>query len=135
MALFGRWQEMGALTTIADVRAHFGVGDGLWAAFTSVVGGFNNDLRLLAAFPRSGLLGGCRQATFADGSIMFPVQATQIGLVWRLARRAIAFQSGMSEAEFQDVDPWQETVVQEAWRQSTTNTGGQGKGLEDVITH
>ena len=71
-----------------------------------------------------------RSATFADGSMLFPVQATQIGLVWRLARRAIAFQSGMLETEFQDVSPWQEAVVNEPARQSSTSTGVKEKVLK-----
>ena len=39
------------------------------------------------------------------GSGLTPVQATQVGLVWCLARRAVALYSGMSEADFQDC--WQ----------------------------
>ena len=31
-----------------------------------------------------------------------------MGVVWRLARRAIAAESGVSELEFKDVDPWRE---------------------------
>ena len=91
MALFGRWQDLGTFRTIADVGTHFGVNDPQWNAFTAVVGNFNDDLRILAAFPRSGLLGGISQASFADGSILKLAQATQIRLVWRLARRTVAF--------------------------------------------
>lgn len=47
-------------------------------------------------------------AILPDGSKPLPVTATQLGLVWRLARRVIAFQGGMAENNFVDIDPWDE---------------------------
>ena len=38
-----------------------------------------------------------------------PMQASQVGLVWRLARRALAAQSNVSEEEFIDIDHWLES--------------------------
>lgn len=61
--------------------------------------------RFLTALPRTGLLAGISQPAFPDGRI----EATQIGLVWRLARRSAAFQPGVTEAEFQDVGPMART--------------------------
>eukprot|EP00438_Fugacium_kawagutii_P030045 Skav201341 [mRNA] locus=scaffold1389:342359:347181:+ [translate_table: standard] len=40
---------------------------------------------------------------------MTPIEATQVGLVWRMARRIMAAQSGTDEAQFIDVDPWVES--------------------------
>ena len=71
----GRTWEI--VRNIGDLRMHFGVTVAQWDAFTGVVGNFNDDLRILAAFPRSGLIGGISQASFPDGSILSPVQATQ----------------------------------------------------------
>ena len=51
MALFGKWQDLRNFGGIDDIRQHFNVADNVWAAFTGVVGDFNNDLRILAAFP------------------------------------------------------------------------------------
>ena len=61
------------------------------------MGDFRDDLRVLAAFPRTGLLAGVSQSQFQDGAGLTPVQATQIGLVWRLARRVAAHGSGLDE--------------------------------------
>ena len=61
------------------------------------------------SLPKVALISGCGQATTADGPLT-PVQATQVGLVWRLARRSIAARSGVSEEQFQDIDPWAETA-------------------------
>ena len=91
---------------------------------------FSNDLRLLAAFPKTGLLAGISQTVLNDGSLLNPVQATQIGLMWRLARRVSAFRSGLGEVEFQDIDPWQETATPEPTRQSPTSSGVKEKVLK-----
>ena len=107
-----------------------GVGDDHWACFTRTVGDFQDDLRVLAAFPRTGLLAGVSQSQFPDGTGLTPVQATQIGLVWRLARRVIAHGSGMDETEFQDIDPWQETNASTTARQSPPSSGVKEKVLK-----
>lgn len=52
MSLFGRWSELHRFDSIDAARQHFNVGDGLWQAFTTIVGNFQDDLRLLSAFPR-----------------------------------------------------------------------------------
>ena len=81
MSLFGRWADLNTFQVIADLRGHFNVTDAHWTAFAATVGDFRNDVRLLSAFPRTGLLAGCAQAQFPDGTGFTPVQATQIGLV------------------------------------------------------
>ena len=86
MSLFGRWADSANFRGVTDLCNHFGVTLPHWQAFAGTVGDFRDDIRLLAAFPRMGLLAGISQTTFPDGSAFSPVQATQIGLVWRLAR-------------------------------------------------
>ena len=76
------------------------------------------------------LLAGITQTVLPDGSALNSAQATQIGLVWRLARRASAYRSGLSETEFQDVDPWQEPAAQDPGRQSSSSAGIKEKILK-----
>ena len=95
-----------------------------------MVGDFGNDIRLLAAFPKTGLLAGISQTVLNDGSQLNPAQATQIGLMWRLARRVSAFRSGLGEVEFQDIDPWQGAPSPEPARQSPPSSGVQEKVLK-----
>ena len=130
MSLFGRWSDLTQFQTVTDVRTHFGVTDAHWAAFTRTVGDFRDDLRVLAAFPRTGLLAGVSQSQFQDGARLTPVQATQIGLVWRLARRVAAHGSGLDETEFQDIDPWQENNTPTAARQSPPSSSVKEKVLK-----
>ena len=101
---------MAQLHTIADVAAarnHFGVGDDVWNAWTANVGDPGTDLRLLAAPPRSAAAGGRQAAATAAGNGFTATQATQVGLLWRLARRVLAFRAELSADEFQDEDLWE----------------------------
>ena len=59
MSLFGRWADLSLFTQIRDSRDRFGVSDVAWRAWTQQVGQFGEDIRLLAALPRSGLIAGC----------------------------------------------------------------------------
>ena len=56
MALFGLWADLQNFPDVDAIKLHFAVPDEVWGAFTSTVGDFGNDLRLMAAFPKSGLL-------------------------------------------------------------------------------
>ena len=116
-ALFGQWDQLHQFNDVDSLRLHFAVPVNVWVAWTAQTGGFNNDIRLLAALPRTGVVSACGMATLADGSAFTPVMATQIGLVWRLARRVIAKVSGVPENEYQDIDPWAEQPS----RSSTSN--------------
>lgn len=58
MALFGRWQDWTDFCQFNDLLTHFNLGAGHWNAFTQIGGDFDNDMRLRAAFPRTGLLAG-----------------------------------------------------------------------------
>ena len=64
MSLFGRWSELAQFQTVRAVRTHFGVGDDHWACFTRTVGDFQDDLRVLAAFPERGCWQGFHSHSF-----------------------------------------------------------------------
>ena len=64
------------------------------------------DVRLLAALPRLAIVAACSNALHGDGSAFVPVDATQVGLVWRMARRVMAYRAGVAEENFTDEDPW-----------------------------
>ena len=50
---------------------------------------------------------GCNNA-LTDNGPFSPIEATQVGLVWRLAKRIMAARSNVTEENFIDVDPWME---------------------------
>ena len=109
MSLFPSWATCAALGQVTDLLTALNVPDPIWAAFTVQAGDPGEDIRLLAALPRVALTSGCSFAILPDGSNFSPMQATQIGLTWRLARRVTAARAGLSEADFIDIDPWAET--------------------------
>ena len=109
MSLFPPWSVCANLNTVQELRDAIAISNDLWLAWVAQVGSPGDDVRLLAALPRVAVQSGCSFAQLPDGTSLTPMQATQVGLVWRLARRCMAAKSGIPEAEFQDIDPWQET--------------------------
>ena len=81
-ALFGPWADMGRFQTVDDVLDHFRVDEAIWRAFERQVGSPGSDLRLLASLPQVALVTGCNNA-LTDNGPFSPIEATQVGLVWR----------------------------------------------------
>ena len=100
-ALFGPWNQLHRFTTVDTFLDHFRVDEEVWRAFEAQVGSPGSDLRLLATLPKVAVITGCGGAFTSDGLLNF-IQATQVGLVWRLARRVVAAVSGVDEANFVD---------------------------------
>ena len=48
----------------------------------------------------------CAAATLAHGPAFHPINATQVGLVWLVARKASFLKNGGIEEEFVDMKPW-----------------------------
>ena len=122
MSLFGSWAEAAQFRDLEEVKDFLGLGRQVWVAFTTQVGDPANDLRLFAALPRVAVVGAGNQATFPDGSPLLPLQATQVGLVWRLCRKVVAARAGTREDQFIDIDPWNEPTASS----TGTATGGIG---------
>ena len=131
-AVFGRWSDLQSFRTIDDVLDHFRVPDAIWRAFELQVGSPGADLRLLASLPKVALVQGCGNA-ISDQGPLTPIQATQVGLVWRLARRVIAAQSDVREEDFVDIDTWIEpdNLVGETVRPD--NQTRQGGGVKERV--
>ena len=110
MSLFPSWAVCATFTQVTDLMTALNVSDPNWDAFTAQAGDPGQDIRLLAALPRVALTAGCNFSILADGSNYTPMQPTQIGLMWRLARRVTAARAGIPETEFVDVDPWAEAT-------------------------
>ena len=125
MSLFPPWGVCAGWTRVTELLTALNIPDPLWEAFTAQAGDPGEDIRLLAALPRVALTSGCSLAVLADGSNYTPMQATQIGLLWRLSRRVTAARAGIPEQDFEDVDPWAE---QPSTVRSAGDTGGHGAG-------
>ena len=98
--------ELAAVATVPDVLTVVSVADPTWLAFTNQVGDPGNSIRTFSALPAHILVAGALQATLASGDSLTPMQATQVGLVWRTCRKVVHLWAGLPEEEFQDEDPW-----------------------------
>ena len=132
MALFPRWSDLGTIRGVTDALTFFHVADETWQAFLHQVGDCREDLRLVAALSRPAVLAGAGVAILPDGSGLTPLQATQVGLVWRLARRVMAF----SEDAFTDVEVWLDNPTEVSHSPTSTpatTTGGGSGGVKEKV--
>ncbi len=123
---------MGTIRGVTDALTFFHVADETWQAFLHQVGDCREDLRLVAALSRPAVLAGAGVAILPDGSGLTPLQATQVGLVWRLARRVMAF----SEDAFTDVEVWLDNPTEVSHSPTSTpatTTGGGSGGVKEKV--
>jgi len=104
--MFGPWNGLGNSQNVNDVLRDVGIGDEAWNSWLQHIGPLGNDIRVLAALPAVAVVAAVGQSVKNDGSPLNPVEATQVGLCWRTARRATAMASGLEESQFVDIDPW-----------------------------
>ena len=107
MALFPSWADLSTFGDIPSIQAHYNVLDDVWRAVIAQLGDPGNDIRFLAAAPHTALVYAISQGVLSDGSSLTAIQATQVGLMWRLARMVVAYQGGVTQESFEDIDPWQ----------------------------
>eukprot|EP00435_Cladocopium_sp_Y103_P066414 s1794_g28.t1 len=86
---------------------HIGTDTGQTGFKCSIGGQSGPHIRLLAALPRAALVQGAVQASSHDGGSFSAIQAAQVGLVWRTARKLVHLWAGLPDSEFQDCDPWE----------------------------
>lgn len=91
---------------VTTARQYYSVSPSLWEAFKQSIGDVGEDLRLLAAIPKSTIAVGIMQTRQTDGTPPSAVQATQLGLVYRLASRKMHAESNLDLAGWKDPDPW-----------------------------
>ena len=131
MALFPAWADLGTFMDIPAIQAHYHIDDDVWRAVVAQLGDPGNDVRFLAATPHTALVYAASQAVLSDGSSLSAIQATQVGLMWRLARMTVAFRGGATESSFEDFDPWQ---VADAEASGTKKTSGGDTGARVPAT-
>ena len=98
--------EASALATIPDLLTSLQVADEVWSAFLHVAGDPGNDLRLVAAMPPWTIPQIVGAALLPSGDRFTPIQAAQVGLMWRNARWIIHLRGGGDASRFVDQDPW-----------------------------
>ena len=98
--------DAGAIMTVPDLLNALVVPDEVWAAFVHVAGDPGKDIRLVAAMPHWVIPQIVGSAVLPSGDRLTPIQAAQVGLVWRNARWVIHLRGGGDASRFVDNDPW-----------------------------
>ena len=98
--------ELAPFSSLRACRAFYGVEDPVWDAFIRAAGDPGDDYRLLAALPPAALAATTEAATMVSGEHLTVVQAAQVGLVYRLARRKLHVEAGLDIRLWVDPDPW-----------------------------
>ena len=89
-------------STVTELCQHYGVNAPLWTAFTNVIGDPQQDIKLVAVLPSKVVGAALARALLPDGTPLSAVQASQVGLVWNLAKRIMHTRGGG------DWDAWTE---------------------------
>ena len=110
MALPGA-AALAAVADLAALRTLMGVQAEVWTAFQAQVGDPGTDIRLVAALPAWIISSACGAAKFPDDTMLSPIHAAQVGLLWRAARKHAWLRHGGQEADFVDENPWENPLA------------------------
>ena len=106
MALLPTAAEIIGIDNLQGLKALVGIPAAVWTAFQGQVGDPGGNIQVMASLPDFIIAQACTHATFPDGTHFNPVNATQVGLLWRASRKSIFLKNGGSEEDFVDVEPW-----------------------------
>ena len=101
--------DLQAFASLRACRALYHVSDEVWTSFVATAGDPGDDYRLLSAIPAKVFAATVEQTQLPDGTSLSVVQAAQLGLVYRLARRKQHVDAGLDLAMWTDPDPWAPT--------------------------
>eukprot|EP00913_Durusdinium_trenchii_P011626 g10919.t1 len=116
------------MRSIADLKDYFGVPQDLWQAFIQEAGNPNDDLRLLAALPGNLVLS---QATLPGDTRLTAIQAAQVGLVWKLARRLMFVKGGGDWDRWEEEDPWSPTPTSPGRSSARREASSPGESIKE----
>ncbi len=115
------WPALSVSST-SGVRGHFGVGDETWGAFTMAAGDPGEDLRPLAFLPRSTFTDCVKAAQLSSGRRLSVMEASQLGLVYRAAKRWAFVEGGGQVQDWKDQNPFEEVNTVEVTKASSSTT-------------
>ena len=101
------WPAASSATSLASLRTFYQVEDAVWDAFQETTGAMPDDLRALAGLPPSLVAASVGEVRLPDGNRLTLIQASQVGLVYRAARRPLFVQGGGDASQWIDPNPWE----------------------------
>ena len=109
MAAFPTEAEAMRIRTMTDLRLHYQVDLAVWQAVAVAMGNPGEDIRPFAALPAAMVALACESAD-NGGQALTAIQASQVGLMFRLARRIYHVKNGGSWDQWEDPHPWEAPV-------------------------
>ena len=100
--------DLAGVAALPDLLAFLQVDQVLWRALVAVMGDPGRDMRQVAALNRWAINQAVANVQLPGGAPISVVQAAQLGLVWRSCRKALFLKGGGAEADFEDIDPWEQ---------------------------
>ena len=111
------------VNTVSGLQRHFGVSEEVWQSFVAVAGNPSDDIRPLACLPVAIFKECVTSASIGEDSQRLSVmQASQLGMMYRAAHRAVHLQSGAPISTWVDVDPWEVQSEEYTLASSRTTT-------------
>ena len=83
-----------ALRTTQELVDHYGLAATVWEGIQQAIGAIGADIRPLASIPPAVLAAAVEEARTAEGSTLTIMEASQVGLVYRAARRELYLRDG-----------------------------------------
>eukprot|EP00971_Amphidinium_carterae_P248189 4927679-Amphidinium_carterae.1 len=109
MALFPNETETAAFRALREIRTWVGLGAPAFDAFQTVVGDFEDKIRNLALLQanhvRMAVESARVQSSGGDSRPLSVVESSQVGLVWRIAKRVSMLAAGTPFADIDVEDP------------------------------
>ena len=134
--------RMAFLPTAADIigidnlqglKALVGVPDAVWTAFQGQVGDPGGNIQVMASLPDFIIAQACTHATFPDGTHFNPVNATQVGLLWRVSRKSIFLKNGGADEDFVDLEPWVQPQQAQVAGTAVPDPSQKGSGVKENV--
>ena len=110
LASFAMWPSSSA-TSLSAIRTFYNVAPEVWQAFVDSAGDPADDLKAMASLPPALLATCVTAARLPSGAALTTVQASQVGLVFRAARRNLFLQAGGDPIQWMDPNPWETTPL------------------------
>ena len=107
MSILPNKSELAACNNLGDLLTLLGVAAPLWKGLTDVMGDPGGDVRQVAALTKWAIAQAISGVPVAPSQGASVVQAAQLGLVWRSARKMVYLKAGGDEDQFVDIDPWE----------------------------
>ena len=97
-------------TLLSEIKTYYNMPAPVWTSFTEMAGDPGEDMKLLAALPPEVVAASLSRARLPDGEFLTAINASHVGLVYRLARRILHVQGGGDWDGWADPSPWPETT-------------------------